>query len=352
MKSKPAFKVQPDDDTSRAETRPRAPRTASRRDTSGSKANPPAPDPIPPDVRTAWWEPFADFLAKERRYSEYTVRNYRQAFEDFYRWLADPRVNLWARGFDALSTREIRDFVIEAQRRFDRRTLHNHVSGLRSFFKFWMTRGRLNRNPFLNVPLPKLEKRLPKFLTEEQMKVLLSGPQRLLESGGIDAHTAWRDRLAMELLYGGGLRVSELVALDYGAIDFESGVARVTGKGRKERLCPLGNVALTVLKKFRAEYAAERGPISPVLVNPNGRRMTVDAVQIMLKRYLALAGLPMDLTPHKLRHSYATHLLNAGADLRLVQELLGHSQLATTQIYTHVSVARLREIYAKAHPRA
>jgi integrase/recombinase XerC len=307
---------------------------------------------VPPAVRDEWWAPFEDFLAKERRYSEYTVRNYRQAFEDFHRWLADPRVGLWSRGFEALGTREMRDFVIEAQRRFDRRTLHNHVSGLRSFFKFWMQRGRLKRNPFLNVPLPKLEKRLPKFLTEEQMKLLLLGPQRLLENGGIDAHTAWRDRLAMELLYGGGLRVSELVALNYGAIDFESGVARVLGKGRKERLCPLGSIALGVLKKFRAEFAPAQAPASPVLVNPNGRRMTVDAVQIMLKRYLALAGLPMDLTPHKLRHSYATHLLNAGADLRLVQELLGHSQLATTQVYTHVSMARLQEIYAKAHPRA
>lgn len=307
---------------------------------------------VPPEILAEWWQPFEDFLAKERRYSAYTVRNYRQAFEDFYRWLSDPGVDLWSRGFDALETRTMRDFVIEAQRRFDRRTLHNHASGLRTFFKFWMLRGRLKRNPLLNVPLPKLEKRLPKFLTEEQMKLLLTGPQRLLENESLDAHTAWRDRLAMELLYGGGLRVSELVSLNYGAIDLDSGVARILGKGQKERLCPLGRVALAVLRKFRTEFAPSAGPADAVLVNLNGRRMSVDAVQLMLKRYLALAGLPMDLTPHKLRHSYATHLLNAGADLRLVQELLGHSQLATTQLYTHVSMARLREIYAKAHPRA
>jgi integrase/recombinase XerC len=174
----------------------------------------------------------------------------------------------------------------------------------------------------------------------------------LLAEGKIDPATAWRDRLAMELLYGGGLRVSELVALNYGAIDFENGVARVVGKGRKERLCPLGRVALEVLKKFRAEFAPRTAPASPVLVNSLGRRTSAREVQLMLKRYLAFAGLPLDLTPHKLRHSYATHLLNAGADLRLVQELLGHAQLATTQVYTHVSVARLKEIYAKAHPRA
>lgn len=307
---------------------------------------------IPPEVLAEWWTPFEDFLAKERRYSAYTVRNYRQAFEDLYRWLVDPNVNLWSAGFGALEPRQMRDFVIEAQRRFDRRTLHNHASGLRTFFKFWMVRGRLKRNPLLDVPLPKLEKRLPQFLTEDQMKALLTGPQRFLENGAIDAHTAWRDRLAMELLYGGGLRVSELVGLTYGAIDVESGVARVVGKGRKERLCPLGQVAMAVLKKFRDEFARNTGPNDPVLASSDRRGMDVRTVQIMLKRYLALAGLPMDLTPHKLRHSYATHLLNAGADLRLVQELLGHSQLATTQLYTHVSMARLREIYAKAHPRA
>jgi len=306
--------------------------------------------PPPPEITGEWWTPFEDHLAKERRVSAYTVRNYRQAFADFYRWLAGS--NLWAGGLDALTAREIRDFVIEAQRRFDRRTLHNHVSGLRTFFKFWQRQGRLRRNPFLNVPLPKLEKRLPQFLTEEQMKLLLAGPERRLAEGKVDAHTAWRDRLAMELLYGGGLRVAELVGLDHGAIDRASGVAHVTGKGRKERLCPLGKMALAVLQKFQEEFAKSKALTSPVLVNANGRRMAVREVQLMLKHYLALAGLPLDLTPHKLRHSYATHLLNAGADLRLVQELLGHSQLATTQLYTHVSMARLQEIYAKAHPRA
>lgn len=299
-----------------------------------------------------WWAPFAAHLAGERRCSAYTVRNYRQAFEDFHRWLASPEVGLWERGFEALTARDLRDFVIEAQRRFERRTLHNHVSGLRTFFRFWMKQGKLTRNPLLHLPLPRLEKRLPRFLTEEQVRLLLAGPQRLLADDGIDAHSAWRDRLAMELLYGGGLRVSELVALNHGSIDLEAGVARVLGKGRKERMCPLGRVALEVLGKFRREFARDLGPQAAVLVNPNGTRMTVSAVQQMLKRYLAQAGLPMDLTPHKLRHSYATHLLNAGADLRLVQELLGHAQLATTQVYTHVSMARLKEIHAKAHPRA
>ncbi len=313
----------------------------------------PAANPLPPPpdaVLAEWWEPFANYLAKERRYSKYTLRNYRQAFDDFYRWLQAS--GLWERGFDALGPRDLRDFVIEAQRRFDRRTLHNHASGLRAFFKFWLRHGRVERNPLIGVPLPKLEKRLPKFLTEKQMKLLLTGPDRLLANGGIDARTALRDRLVMELLYGGGLRVSELTGLNYGAIDQQAGVARVLGKGNKTRVCPLGRVATALLAKWKTEYAGAVTAESPVLVTGSGERLPVRQVQLLLKRYLALAGLPLDLTPHKLRHSYATHLLNAGADLRLVQELLGHVNLATTQIYTHVSVARLRAIYDQAHPRA
>ncbi len=307
---------------------------------------------IPDGIVLGWLAPFLDYLAKERRYSRYTVRNYRQAFEDFWRWLARSQLAAGDGTFAALTPRDIRDFVIEAQGRFDRRTLHNHVSGLRAFYKYWLRQGRLKANPFTGVPLPKLEKRLPKFLTEEQMRRLLDGPMRLLENEAIDAFTAWRDRLAMELLYGGGLRVSEVVALTYGDVDFESGVARVLGKGNKERLCPLGRVAMEVARRFRDDFAPGKTPGSPVLAGKGGGRLTARDVQVLLKRYLALADLPLEISPHKLRHSYATHLLNAGADLRLVQELLGHASLGTTQVYTHVSVARLRDIYKKAHPRA
>ena len=311
---------------------------------------PKTPEPLPTKIIEEWLAPFLEHLEKERRYSRYTVRNYRQAFEDFWRWLA--RNGLADRGLDRLEVREMRDFIIEGQRRFSRRTLHNHVSGLRAFCRFWQRRGRLKRNPLTGVPLPRLDQPLPKFLNEKQMTDLLTGPLRLLENRSLDAFTAWRDQLVMELLYGGGLRVSELVGLDYGQIDFERGVARVMGKGSKERLCPLGRVAMAVLVKWRGEYARDKAPESPVVVNRRYERLPVRQVQLLLKRYLALAGLPLDMTPHKLRHSYATHLLNAGADLRLVQELLGHVNLATTQIYTHVSVAHLKKIYERAHPRA
>ena len=306
--------------------------------------------PLPPAVTDDWLQPFLDYLSKERRYSDYTVRNYRQAFEDFYTWLhSGGRASI---DFAALTARDMRDFVVEGQRRFERRTLHNHVSGLRSFFRFWMQRGKLSRNPFTGVPLPKLNKPLPKFLTETQMTALLNGPLRLLQNETVNAFTAWRDRLVMELLYGGGLRVSELTGLNYNAIDFSNGSARVLGKGKKERICPLGAVAMAVLKKFRDDYARNTDAAAPVIVTARHERMPVRAVQLLVKKYLALAELPMDITPHKLRHSYATHLLNSGADLRAVQELLGHASLTTTQIYTHTSIARLKEIHAKAHPRA
>jgi len=309
----------------------------------------PRDPPLPPAVFATWLQPFLDYLAKERRYSAYTVRNYRQAFEDLHRWLAQNGRHTAA--LDALTSRDVRDFVIEAQRRFGRRTLHNHVSGLRSFYRYWMRLGKLERNPFSGVPLPKLEKALPKFLTEDQMLRLLAGPEKLLANEAISAFAALRDRLVLEILYGGGLRVSEVVALNYGAVDFGSGSARVLGKGKKERICPLGQPALAVLKKFRDTEAKAHGLADPVLVTESHRRLTPGFVQQLVKKYLALADLPMDITPHKLRHSYATHLLNAGADLRSVQELLGHASLTTTQIYTHTSVARLKEIHAKAHPR-
>ena len=313
-------------------------------------SNTPPIQPLPDTVLTEWYQPFAEYLSKERRYSKNTLRNYRQAFEDFYRWLKE--AELWEKGIDALDSRDMRDFVIEAQQRYSRRTLHNHVSALRAYVKYWMLQGKLRRNPFVGIPLPKLDKPLPKFLTEAQMKKLLMGPQKLLDNESIDAFTAWRDRLVMELLYGGGLRVSELAGLNYSAIDFGSGVARVMGKGNRARLCPLGKVAIAVLQRFRENHARDKSPDAPVLITARFQRLPVRQVQLLLKRYLLLAELPLDLTPHKLRHSYATHLLNAGADLRLVQELLGHAQLSTTQIYTHVSVARLQEVYAKAHPRA
>ncbi|MBC9889366.1 MAG: tyrosine-type recombinase/integrase [Opitutae bacterium] len=184
------------------------------------------------------------------------------------------------------------------------------------------------------------------------MTRLLAGPKRLLENEALEPYQAWRDRLVLELLYGAGLRVSELASLNYGMIDIPSGVARIRGKGNKERLCPLGKIAVLVLEKFRREYAPSAGWADPVVLGNRKKRIRVRQVQLIVKKYLALADLPMDLSPHKIRHSFATHLLNRGADLRLVQDLLGHASLSTTQVYTHVTLDRLKEAHSKAHPRA
>jgi integrase/recombinase XerC len=305
---------------------------------------------LPAEVERDWVRPWLEHLAGQRRCSPYTLRNYRHAFAEFLGWLV--RNALAEQPFDALADRAVRDWIIEAQRRLDRRTVHNRVSGLRAFFRYWIRRGRLRRNPFTGVTLPKLEKPLPRFLTEKQMRALLDAPLRFLGQEGADERRAWRDRLILEILYGGGLRVSELCALTYAQVDGESGVARVVGKGRKERLCPLGRVAAEVLRHYRARFAPASQPADVILRRDDGSPLTPRAVQRLLKGHLAAAGLPLDLSPHKLRHSFATHLLDRGADLRLVQELLGHARLSTTQVYTHVTVGRLKDVYDSAHPRA
>lgn len=295
-------------------------------------------------------EPFLNHLKMERRLSAYTVRNYGQAIRDFYKWMsANTR---WEGGLDDLSTPPIRSFIIEKQATLSRRTLHNHFSALKTFAKYQQRQKLIERNPFIGVTLPKLNKPLPKFLTEKQMGLLISGPIRLLDNESIDPFIAWRDRLVMELLYGAGLRVSELAGLNYGMIDMKSGVARITGKGNKTRLCPVGKIALLVIQKFKQEFAVVSGFDDPVVLSNSKKRIPVRKIQLIVKQYLALADLPMDLTPHKIRHSFATHLLNNGADLRLVQDLLGHASLSTTQVYTHVTLGRLKEAYNKAHPRA
>lgn len=302
------------------------------------------------DVPLLALDDFLNHLEKERRLSAYTVRNYGQAIRDFARWM---RQNThWDGKWERLSPTQLKRFLIERQGTHSRRTIHNHFSALKAYSRYLQTRRLLLKSPFSGITLPKLNKPLPKFLTEKQMSQLLAGPMRLLENETLEPFQAWRDRLVLELLYGAGLRVSELAGLNYGAIEFRRGVARIFGKGKKERLCPLGKIAMLVLEKFRQEFVPASGYEDPVVLGNRKQRIRVRQIQLTVKKYLALADLPLDLSPHKIRHSFATHLLNHGADLRLVQDLLGHASLSTTQVYTHVSLARLKEAHKKAHPRA
>ncbi|WOO41115.1 tyrosine recombinase XerC [Rubellicoccus peritrichatus] len=293
---------------------------------------------------------FLVHIEKERRLSDKTVRNYRHAIQQFALWLR--QTCDWAGDFDAVDARQVRRYVLHANDRWDRRTVRLHFSGLQTFYKYLRKHNLVKGNPIAGQALLKTEKRLPIVLNEAQIAKLLAGPTRLMEEEVIKPSEAIRDRLVMELLYGGGLRVSELVALNYGDIDEKEGMARVLGKGSKERLCPLGDVAMAVYRKYRAEFSSDTSRNAPILIDEKGKRLSVRWVQLMLKRYLSLADLPLDLTPHKIRHSFATHMLDRGADLRTVQELLGHASLSTTQIYTHVSISRLKEAHARAHPRA
>lgn len=295
-------------------------------------------------------EKFCDHLAHERRVSEYTVRNYRAAVENFVHYLND--AGKWKKDFAAVTSIQVRSFLIEEGRNKARRTLHNQVSGLRAFYLYLRKQSIVENNPFTGLTLPKLDKPLPKFLTETQMRTLLNAPILLWKDGQISEFEAFRDSLILELLYGGGLRVSELCGLNHGQVDLGQGVAKILGKGRKERLCPLGPVAVQCLRTFVQRFDLEAALNAPLVCTRKGKRMEPRQIQKLLKTHLAAAGLPLDMTPHKLRHSFATHMLDGGADLRAVQELLGHANLSTTQIYTHVSIARLKEAHKQAHPRA
>ncbi|MGB0272371.1 MAG: tyrosine recombinase [Opitutales bacterium] len=295
-------------------------------------------------------EAFCAHLALERRMSPNTVRNYRQAVERFIIWLQSNRTG--ANSFLAVEAIDVRSYLVDQGRRIARRTLHNHVSGLRAFYYYLRRQGAVDANPFTGVSLPKLDKPLPKFLTEAQMRLLLEAPAKLWQQDQVSEFEALRDSVMLELLYGGGLRVSELCGLNFSQMDMDQAIARVIGKGGKERICPVGPIAVQCLRTYIQRFEICQSPAAPVLAQRTGRRMEPRQVQKRLKLHLAAAGLPLDMTPHKLRHSFATHLLDNGADLRAVQELLGHANLSTTQIYTHVSVARLKEAHRQAHPRA
>ncbi|MGF1529882.1 MAG: tyrosine recombinase XerC [Puniceicoccaceae bacterium] len=295
---------------------------------------------------------FVDDLEGVRRRSPYTVRNYRSAIEDFANFRLGP--DYVAKQIDELrpDQRVIRKYLLERQTRLARRTLHNRFSGLRAFYEFLRLRRLVEENPFEGVVLPKLNKPLPIFLTLSQLKGLLLAPLERMEAGLLPPRDGWRDRVVLEVLYGGGLRVSELVGLKVGDLDLESGCVRVLGKGNRERICPIGKIATEVLGVWLRQFRGSVNLDDLLLVSEEGVEYSTRDIQRLIKTYVKHCGLPENVTPHKLRHSYATHLLDGGADIRTVQELLGHRSLNTTQIYTHVSLRRLKEAHAQAHPRS
>jgi len=306
----------------------------------------------PVDGEPTGWPGSAEvsaFLTRQlagRRLAALSCLTYGRSLKGFARWMQAS--GGWDGDWSKLTARHLRDFVIERQASHSRRSVHNQVSALRAFLADLRERGGITTTPAAGLVLPKLPKSLPKFLTEAQTDALMVSAE---DDATDDPPAQARDFAVLELLYGGGLRVSELCGLNGGDLDLTTGLVRLMGKGSKERIVPVGDAAVTAVQAYLAHRGApERG--APLLLAARGGRLNPRAVQLMLKQKLAGAGLPADLTPHKLRHACATHLLSNGADLRLVQEQLGHASLSTTQIYTHLSVAKLREVHRKSHPRA
>jgi site-specific recombinase XerD len=220
---------------------------------------------------------------------------------------------------------------------------------LRTFYKFLSQRHGLTVNPLKEVQLPKLEKKLPLVLTAKQIDELLSAPVRVEKSKRAPVWMPARDAAILELFYSSGLRLAELVSLNVEHVDPFTESVRVLGKGRKERVVPVGAPALQAIQKYRQEAGVHVGPL---FLSKVRKRLRPQNVWLLVRRYLPHTSIPVNVSPHKLRHSFATHLLDAGADLRSVQSLLGHASLSTTQIYTHVTVERLKKAYDEAHPRA
>lgn len=234
-------------------------------------------------------------------------------------------------------------------------TVRRKLASARSFFRFLQRDGKIASNPFSALRGPRKPKTLPKVISAEDVARFLARPELDLRDGQITEYQARRDTALFESLYSTGCRISEMIAVRWGEIDFERGTLVVTGKGSKQRLVILGSYALNALRLLREASAAADVRLAAdgasVFLSDRGGRMSARLAERRMKRYLVEVGLPSDLSPHKLRHSFATHLLDSGADLRSVQEMLGHASLSTTQIYTHVSVERLKDEYAKAHPR-
>jgi len=293
---------------------------------------------------------FLRHLELARNASAHTVRAYRSDLTEFATFLAERGLDL--SGVDRLV---LRGFLARLRERdLSRRTLARKVATLRSLYRFLVGEGLISRNPALTLRTPRLPRRLPTVLDETQTARLIEGPMPSTVEGWW--RSPWlrcRNRTILEVLYSTGMRAAELVALDVTDLDLLSEVALARGKGRKERLVPLGSYACAALGEY-LPMRAERAPAGePALfINGKGRRFTTRTFRRVVREAARRLGLPASVTPHTLRHSFATHLLDRGADLRSVQELLGHKHLSTTQLYTHLTTERLRQAYDRAHPRA
>ena len=287
-------------------------------------------------------EEFLRYLEVERNASPRTITAYRQALAGF-RGDKPPR-------WKECVADDFRDYLFGAMKKKQARSyIRLQFSAFRTFYRFLAERKGLLRDPVRELELPKAEKKLPLVLTRQQIDELLTAPLRVPKHRAAPTWMPLRDVAIMEVFYSSGLRLSELASLNVADVDLYTESVRVLGKGRKERVCPVGAPALEAVSRYRSAANVQSGPL---FINKTRRRISPRSIWLILKRYLRHTSIPISLSPHKLRHSFATHLLDGGADLRSVQALLGHASLSTTQIYTHVTVERLKQAYDDAHPRA
>ena len=308
-------------------------------------------------------ENFLQYLKIEKQSSDHTVNSYQLDIQQFIELMAggDENFDNWQQ----FSRDDARSYLQELHKlKLTKNSIARKLSAMRSFYKFMQLENSVDTNPFMRLPAQGRERKLPQVMSLGAIEKLIESVQPywvdqlqrgLAKNEELASFAAVRDKAMIEVIYSGGLRISEAVGLNFKDLDMLSGTMLVHGKGKKERICALGRPARAALRNYFAIRRSRGGkevPHAAVFINRNGGRLTARSFQRNLKEYLLAAGLPPDFTPHKLRHSFATHLLDAGADLRSVQEMLGHADLGTTQIYTHVSTERMKEAYRKAHPRA
>ena len=290
---------------------------------------------------TRYIEKFIRYLEIEKNYSKHTILNYHHDLEEFRKFLGE------GGSIEGVNYLLLRKYLAQLREKaLGSRTVSRRLSALRSFFKFLTREGLLKNNPILSLSSPKLDKHLPEFLTEEEVTRLINAVVLKNKKDEL----SMRNKAILETFYSTGMRISEAVSLNIDDVDFISGTLKVMGKGKKERLVPIGDHAMSALRYYLENRKKKQE--QALFLNKNGKRITDRGVRGVMSRYVRLASIKEGVSVHTLRHSFATHLLNHGADLRSVQELLGHANLSTTQIYTHLTTEKLKSVYDKAHPRA
>ncbi|OGV18667.1 MAG: hypothetical protein A2X47_07060 [Lentisphaerae bacterium GWF2_38_69] len=306
---------------------------------------------------------FISYLKNEKQASSHTVNSYYLDIKQFIKLHFKKESSSY--DWESVSIYDVRNYIVEAQgSECSKRSINRKLSSMRSFYKFMIRENMVAQNPFALVSSPKMSKNLPKYLSVNEVGKLFDSvdiywKDMIAKEGAKSSASAVfsgkRDSAILELIYSCGARINEALGLNLQDVDTIGGFAKLRGKGKKERLCPLGRPAIKAVREYislRKEWTSNSKPIAPLFINQEGGRLSARSFQRFFKVYLMAGGFDPSLTPHKLRHSFATHLLDAGADLRSVQELLGHANLSTTQIYTHISSEHMKSVYMKAHPRA